>query len=533
MTPGASRQDRHRRDRRCCCLLSGLALAGTWLAFLLPLIGARTCSSCALIPDEVGVVNRSHPGRRSTRSTTRAHLSATGSRRPAARLEVVPAVRRRRGARPSTATPACWSSAARWAPTTTRPAWIGPVKELIRDAVAERRADPRHLPRPPADRAPRWAARVDAQPARPAGRAARRSAGPTRRAGDRLFGRLATPAARRAVELRRRRRAARRARGPRRDRPTARCRSPASARAPWGVQLHPEVDEAIVGAWVPTPSGPSSPSRGIDAGRAARARSRRPAPSWTTRWRAARRRASPTAGPASDPAHEPARPPTKGNLTRLGFHDPEPRRAAPRRARATPPSRCVALLARTADPDLALGRAGPAGRGAPTTAGRCSKALVDDEGTAMRLLCVLGASEALADHLCRHPEHWRELTDPTLGSTRPAAYAVRGGLLRAVGADPARPGARPPPCPTPRRWTRCGWSTAGCCSAWPPATSTHHLGGRRRRRRAGRPRRRHPRRGAGDRPAAGRASAAHRPGWPWSRWASAAATSSTTSPTST
>ena len=55
----------------------------------------------------------------------------------------------------------------------------------------------------------------------------------------------------------------------------------------------------------------------------------------------------------------------------------------------------------------------------------------------MRLLSVLGASEALADHLCRHPEHWRELTDPTLGSTRPAAYAVREDLLRAVGADPS------------------------------------------------------------------------------------------------
>ena len=86
----------------------------------------------------------------------------------------------------------------------------------------------------------------------------------------------------------------------------------------------------------------------------------------------------------------------------------------------------------------------------------------------MRLLSVLGASEALADHLSRHPEHWRELTDPTMGSTRPAAYAVREGLLRAVGAD--RPTTRPRPGPTTRPWTRCGSSTAGSCSAWPPAT---------------------------------------------------------------
>ena len=57
----------------------------------------------------------------------------------------------------------------------------------------------------------------------------------------------------------------------------------------------------------------------------------------------------------------------------------------------------------------------------------------------MRLLGVLGASEALGDHLIRHPEHWRELRDPSLGSTRPAAYAVRCGLLRAVGADPDDP----------------------------------------------------------------------------------------------
>ena len=54
----------------------------------------------------------------------------------------------------------------------------------------------------------------------------------------------------------------------------------------------------------------------------------------------------------------------------------------------------------------------------------------------MRLLSVLGASHALSDHLVRHPEQWRELTDPLLGSTRPAAFAVRAGLLRSVGADP-------------------------------------------------------------------------------------------------
>jgi [glutamine synthetase] adenylyltransferase / [glutamine synthetase]-adenylyl-L-tyrosine phosphorylase len=49
---------------------------------------------------------------------------------------------------------------------------------------------------------------------------------------------------------------------------------------------------------------------------------------------------------------------------------------------------------------------------------------------------VLGASTALAHHLVRHPEQWRELTDPTLGSTRTPAYALREAMLTAVGADP-------------------------------------------------------------------------------------------------
>ncbi len=94
----------------------------------------------------------------------------------------------------------------------------------------------------------------------------------------------------------------------------------------------------------------------------------------------------------------------------------------------------------------------------------------------MRLLCVLGASEALADHLVRHPEHWRELTDPTLGSTRPAAYAVRAGLLRAVGADPddRRPGRHA----ARRRGasTRCGWSTAGVLLRLAARDLAHDLG---------------------------------------------------------
>ncbi|GEP39576.1 glutamate-ammonia-ligase adenylyltransferase [Nocardioides psychrotolerans] len=95
----------------------------------------------------------------------------------------------------------------------------------------------------------------------------------------------------------------------------------------------------------------------------------------------------------------------------------------------------LAILGRTADPDLALSALV---RLADEVEDRAAllTAIADDEGTAMRLLCVLGASSALADHLVRHPEQWHELTDPAMGSTRPAAWAVRAGLLEAVGADP-------------------------------------------------------------------------------------------------
>jgi [glutamine synthetase] adenylyltransferase / [glutamine synthetase]-adenylyl-L-tyrosine phosphorylase len=94
----------------------------------------------------------------------------------------------------------------------------------------------------------------------------------------------------------------------------------------------------------------------------------------------------------------------------------------------------LALLTGTPDPDQALaGLVRLAERAESDLVGELS----DDETAAVRLLSVLGASQALTDHLCRHPEQWRELADPLLGSTRPAAYAVRDALLRAVGGDPA------------------------------------------------------------------------------------------------
>ena len=120
----------------------------------------------------------------------------------------------------------------------------------------------------------------------------------------------------------------------------------------------------------------------------------------------------------------------KGNLLRLGFQDGD---AALADLRQLGPEveELLAPLSQTADPDAAL-----AGlvrlRDAAEDGEALVDALIDDEGTAMRLLSVLGASQALTDHLVRHPEQWRELTDPLLGSTRPPAFAIRDGLLHAV-----------------------------------------------------------------------------------------------------
>ena len=128
--------------------------------------------------------------------------------------------------------------------------------------------------------------------------------------------------------------------------------------------------------------------------------------------------------------------PTTGRtaLLRLGFVDTD---LALERLRglgeAADPLLSVFGLA--ADPDEALAGLTRLVEAAPDAA-TLLDALADDEGTAMRLLAVLGASPALGDHLVRHPEHWHELTDPLLGSTRPPAYALRESLLRVVGADP-------------------------------------------------------------------------------------------------
>ncbi len=132
----------------------------------------------------------------------------------------------------------------------------------------------------------------------------------------------------------------------------------------------------------------------------------------------------------------------RSQLVRLGLADPDT--AVPRLERLGRWANAVpTLLARTADPDAALDAlVDLADRVGDSDA--LLQAVVDHEGTGARLLGVLGASEALARHLLRHPEQWAVLDDPGLATTRPAAYAVRAEMLAAVGADPqaATPVAR-------------------------------------------------------------------------------------------
>ncbi|MCW2779777.1 MAG: bifunctional [glutamine synthetase] adenylyltransferase/[glutamine synthetase]-adenylyl-L-tyrosine [Marmoricola sp.] len=125
---------------------------------------------------------------------------------------------------------------------------------------------------------------------------------------------------------------------------------------------------------------------------------------------------------------------TAGQLARLGFRD-GPRAEAAIAKCGTQAKPILNVLTKTADPDQALEALADL-IDAAADPDALVTTVADDEGTAMRLLFVLGASEALAQHLVRHPEHWHELTDPTMGSTRPPAYIVRAGLLAAVGADP-------------------------------------------------------------------------------------------------
>jgi len=121
---------------------------------------------------------------------------------------------------------------------------------------------------------------------------------------------------------------------------------------------------------------------------------------------------------------------SRTRLTGLGFSDTQ--RAEADLARlGEAATQLLPVLGASADPQLALGTlldlldvvADPAA---------LLNALLEDPDTARRLFLVLGASQALGEHLLRHPDHWQELRDPDLAVTRPAQFAMRAALRQAV-----------------------------------------------------------------------------------------------------
>jgi glutamate-ammonia-ligase adenylyltransferase len=125
---------------------------------------------------------------------------------------------------------------------------------------------------------------------------------------------------------------------------------------------------------------------------------------------------------------------TDSRLARLGFQDrSEALRlvALPTLAIEAEPE-LMAALGDAADPDQALvGLTRLAEAEDPTD---LIAALRRSETFRRRLVAVLGASTALAEHLARHPEDWR-LLDRDKGIPH-TAETMRAGLLTAVGADP-------------------------------------------------------------------------------------------------
>ena len=192
----------------------------------------------------------------------------------------------------------------------------------------------------------------------------------------------------------------------------------------------------------------------------------------------------------------------------------------------------VALLGRTADPDLAL-----------TGLLRLAEAVDDSDALLDAAGRRRGHGDAAAVRAGRQPGAGR----PPGPSPRPLARPHRpdhgqhpAGGVRRPGRPARRRRRRParrrspvaslPEQPGPRRAARRvppGAGPAGRARPGPPRRR------RRRGRRALRPGGRHPRGRAGGRAREGRGGRRIASGWPSSRWASAAATSSTTSPTST
>jgi [glutamine synthetase] adenylyltransferase / [glutamine synthetase]-adenylyl-L-tyrosine phosphorylase len=126
-----------------------------------------------------------------------------------------------------------------------------------------------------------------------------------------------------------------------------------------------------------------------------------------------------------------------GQFARLGFSDA----AAAVRHWAEVDSSSPDLLqslATAADPDLALRALTRLLAAAGEGSAPLRTALESDRQLATRLCRVLGASTALADHLIRHPEDWRQLHGANFDSTRPTAAALRATLSDVTDPDDLR-----------------------------------------------------------------------------------------------
>jgi len=128
-------------------------------------------------------------------------------------------------------------------------------------------------------------------------------------------------------------------------------------------------------------------------------------------------------------------------LARFGFADPSGAESAllsPELGALADDEAVLVALGAVADPDAALGALrllvtslGAAGGAAE--AARLVSAVREDARLRSRLLAVVGASPALADHLSRHPTHWAALRPER--EVRPTGLGLRRELLAAVEAD--------------------------------------------------------------------------------------------------